>query len=311
MLTIKEGTPAEKVWSETPKETQDIVLKSLENAGHIVRTKDQDKEYVKSQVQTEADKVYKKHQDQVDATVFEITGIQKNAEEKTSDYQKRAITEKLKVVKDLETQINELKTKGVDGNALAAELKQQKDQLQQLMQTKEKEWSEKYTGLQTQVFTTEVNNNVDKVVAEYKSKMRADIDPALVPDIIAARLAKFHSENKASQVEGVLVWKDKEGTTRIAKTNGAPQTTAEVLEGYFADLFDKGKQGGGAGSGKPGEGGKGGDAKWKSLTLPAEVKSKAELYKWLTTEHKMDDMSKDFNEAYTALGKDLPIERKN
>lgn len=311
MLQIKEGTPAEKAWELTPPDLQQQILKQVESKGYIVRTTDDEKKYVSSQVQTEVDKAYSKHNSALDSSIAELSGVAKNSEEKTTDYLKRAVTEKLKVVKELETKIGEFEKKGVDTNQLAQEYKKRADELQQLVTTKEQEFNTKYTTLQTEMFGQKINGHVSQSLATIKPRLLDTIDKNLLEDIISARVARFNAENKAAEFEGNVIWQDPEKKTRQSKKDGKPLSTTEVLEGYFDDIIDKGKKGSGAGSGgKGGDGGAGSGGTWKDITVPGEVKSKVALHKFLSEDKKMDMNSKEFNEAYNNLGKDLPLQEK-
>lgn len=310
MFVIKEGTPADKVGEGTAPEVLESITKHLSKGGFVIRKADEDENFVKTRVQTEVDKVYGTTAKMFDGVVTEITGIPRLDNEKSTDYAKRAVAEKLKAVNELQAQLKELKDKGVDGNVLAQEYKGQIGQLQEQIKKINEENGKTITELKGKMFETSLSSMVDHAFSEIRSTLGAEgLDPKYLTDIINARMLRFRNENRAKEVEGILIWTDKDGNIRNSKTNGKPLSTKEILEPYFEDLVDKGKKGAGAGSGKGGDGGQG-DAKWKNLTVPSEIKSKPELYKWLKVDNKMDENSKDFNDAYTALGANLPLERK-
>lgn len=309
MFIVKEGTPADKIGEGTPPEVLESFTKFLEKSGRVIRTTEQDTDFVKTKVQAEVDKAYGTQAKQFDSILNEVTGFNKLDTEKTTDYAKRAITEKLKLVGELQKELKELKDKGADGNVLAQEYKGQIAQLQSQIKSLNDEKVKEVETLKGQIFESNLSARIEHAFAEIRASLGiAGLDPKLMDDIIAARMIKFRSENKAKEFDGILVWTDQGGNVKNSKQNGKPLSTKEVLEPYFGDLVDKGKKQGGAGSGE-GDGGQG-DAKWKTLTLPSSVQSKAELYKWLRDDNKMDENTKDFNDAYQSLGVKLPIERK-
>lgn len=310
MFTIKEGTAPEKVGEGTAPEVIESITKFLEKGGRVIRTTEQDAEYVRSKAQQEADKAFYNHAKMVDTTIAELTGITKADEkEKTTDYAKRALAEKLKAVNDLQAQLADLKSKGADGNALAAEYKGRVSQLENQIAKLNEEKGKEINELKGRIFESTVGGHVQTAFGELRAILGVQgLDPKLMEDIIAARMLRFRSENNPVESEGMLIWKDKEGNVRLSKQNAKPLSTKEILEPYFADLIDKGKKQGGAGSG--GAGGGGATETWKDLSLPSEVKSRNELYKWLRDDAKIPENSKEFNEAFANLGKNLPIERK-
>ena len=144
------------------------------------------------------------------------------------------------------------------------------------------------------------------MASEYQSQIDPTINPKLVPDIMAARMARFKSENQAYNMEGHLVWKDKTGATKTSRQNGQPLATKEIFSDYVKDLLGT-KPTGGTGSGAP-------DpnvppaAKWKEIVLPDSVKTKVQLTDFLMKDLKMEDTnSKDYIEAFNNLGANLKL----
>ena len=95
MFIIKEGTPTSDIGKGTDDSTKDHIQKWLQAQGLTVRTADEDKSYLDSHVQKEVDKMYADSMNEVDAGIFEGTGIKKNNNEKTSAYSLRAAKESL------------------------------------------------------------------------------------------------------------------------------------------------------------------------------------------------------------------------
>lgn len=309
MFIIKEGTPADKVGEGTDKQTLESIAKYLEKTGHVVRTQEQEKQFVEAQTQQEVNKVLGERNAQFEATILETTGIPKSQGEKFYEYHKRALTEKLNEVTTLKAKITEFETKGLQGSELAKQYKTELENAQKQIKTLNDEWEKKLNDKDTEVFTTRVNTEVEKVVAEIRGQLDPTIKPELVEDVIQARLNRFHAENKPKKLGDVTVWQDAQGVTRTSKKDGKPEAAKDILvSNYFADLIDKGRQQGGAGSGD----GKGGNPdkptpKWKEIQLPSTVTSQIKLTDFLMKEAKLDPSTKDYSEAFENLKGDLPL----
>lgn len=310
MFTIKEGTAPDKVGEGTPPEVLDSITKFLEKQGHVIRTVDQDKQYLETQKQAEINKVLGERNAQFEATILETTGIPKTQGEKFHEYHKRALTEKLGEVSTLKAKIKEFEDKGLQGSDLAKQYKQELDNAQKQISTLNSEWEKKLQDKDTEVFSTKVNTDIEKELAKIRANLDPTLKPALIEDIIASRLSKFQKENNAASLEGVTIWKGPDGVTRTGKKDGKYLTLAEILPSYFADVM-KAPERGGAGSG--GDGGAGGGAggggqkKWKDIQLPEKVKSRVTLTDYLVKELKLDSSTKEFNEAFENLKGDLPL----
>lgn len=317
MFIIKEGTPTDKVGEGTTADTIATINKYLEKQGYTIRTVDQDTKYTQQKI----DEAFFKRNNQLEQTIKEITGIEPKAEEKEKyfDFLKRAMSEKLASVQGSQTEVTALKAKIAElekggGNAtVIEEYKVQLKTAQEAVATTKKEYEAKLASLQGDVFNGKVSTHIEKAMAELRTKLKKLDFPE---DVIAARLAKFEKENKAAEFEGMIIFKDPTGATRTSKKDGKVMTAAEILqEEIFADLIDTGRKAGGAGSGGAGAGGAGGGKEgpaWKNIQIDKTViNNRQALYKTLTTDHGLAENSKDFNEAFAELGKDLPIRPKS
>lgn len=314
MFIIKEGTPADKVGEGTTPEVIASVTKFLEGQGLTVRNAAQDKTWSQGQI----DQAFYVRNNQIEQTIKELTGIDPLQGEKYFDYLKRTVTEiKSKSGSGDNAEIVALKKKisdleGSGGNATAIEeYKRQLETAQATAKTVREELEGKINKLNGEIFSGRVSGTVNGALTK-------DILPKLKKldfqdEIIAARLARFEKENIASDFDGHIIFKKPDGTTHTSKKDGKPQSAAERLDEYFSDLYDKDRKQGGAGSGSEGGnagGGAGGgaDKPWKNINVDkAVIKNKQMLYKSLKDEHKLVEGSKDFNEAYAELSKDLPI----
>ena len=322
-LIIKPESDPTKVLEGTEQKVIDSIVAELSSkppAGIVIRTADQERTLLSTQMQQAEDKAYSKSRKEVDDMVLELTGIAKatDGHEKTLDYLKRATAEKLKEVTALKSQVDDFKNKGVEGNALAMELKRKNEQLEQLVQQVKKEKDDTLAKYEADIFGSKVDLEINAALGEFRPLMITTTEPKIIDDVIEARVARFKRENKAafSQSDKMVTWADPVNSAiRLNKDDAKPSATKVLLRNYFEDLFDKGKQQGGAGSGGNGkEGGAGANGKdnpaWKSIKLPAEVKARTQLYEFLKNDQKMAENTKEFNEAFDALGKDLPIRPK-
>lgn len=311
MFLVKEGTAPDKIGEGTDDATRNNIVSWLEKGGHVIRTTKQDTDYLEAQVQPRVDKVLGERNTQIEQTVLKITGLPKNQGEKFYEYMERAVNDKLKAVSELESKIKEFESKGLEGSTLAQQYKKELENTQKQIQTLNQEWEGKLTEKEQRYFNTGIVNELDKLVGDMRLKFRQDVDPAILEDSIAGKLAKFHSENKAKSLDGHVIWTDTNGVTRNSKSDGKPLSTKEVLAPYFENLIDKNKGKGGSGSGEGGNGGQGGgaggDQKWKDITLPPEIKTRVALMEYLTSEKKLSQDTKEFAEAFDNLGKNMPL----
>lgn len=307
MFIIKEGTPADKVGEGTSQEVIDSVTKFLEKSGYAVRTKEQETSYLASKEQEAINKVISERNTQMEATIFETTGIPKTQGEKFHEYHKRAIVEKTKDIDALKTKLSDLEKTGLSGSDLAKQYKDEVENLRGQIKTINDEWTSKFNEKNQEVFGAKVSSEMDKVIAKIRAQIDPTIRPELVDDLIQARLNKFRQDFKPVDFDGNIAFKDKDGKTKTSHKDGKIETFEEIFAGdYLKGLVDPQRQQGGAGSGggQGGNGGAGGSAKWKDYVRPDTVKTKIQLTDYLQKELKLDASTKEFTEAFTAFDKD-------
>src|SRR6478735_3558469 len=133
-------------------------VKGAEAEGLVVRTKEQDQQFltnhvnatvadrVKAELQKEVDKEFGNAMRKIDDEIKAVTGIEKKPGEKTTDYAKRAVEEKRQ-----------------GGDPVT---KEKVTQLEQLLASKETEFNTKLQEAHTQLFDKEiewqVNADLDK-----------------------------------------------------------------------------------------------------------------------------------------------------
>jgi hypothetical protein len=310
MFLIKEGI-TENFGKGTDDKTKKSIISWLEKEGLTVRTSEQDETFIKSKVQSEVDKAYSGFATDFEKVIKETTGVEKNPSEKATDYATRAVGDKLKGVTELQTKIKEYEEKGVEGNKVAENLKQQLEQVQGELKSANEAKVKLEADHKKQIFEGRLKGEIDGVIANIKPTFKKDLTPGLVDDILTAKLAKFNSEVKAEQVENTIVYKDGEGNIILNTKDGTPKSLNSIMTGYFGEYIDEGRKQGGAGSGgKDGAGGAGGGSEALSKLknpIPETVKSKDALMNHLRDVEKMDTTTKEFSEAFNEAGKDLPL----
>ena len=309
MFILKEDTPTDKIGEGTDDATKASIQKWLEGQGLTIRSQEQDESFIQSKVQSEVDTSYRNQNNKFDDFIKETTGVAKNANEKTTEYFTRSVKEKFESIAALQKKVTEFENNGIDGNKEALRYKKELETSQEQVATLKTEYEEKLQEHSSSVFKMRVDADVEKTMSEISKKFREDVDEKLMKDIVANRLANFHNENKAVDLDGHIIYQDKDGKTRNGKKDGKPMNTSEVISGYFDDL-KKPTSGGGAGSGR-GAGGAGGDGDkvrtHESINLPADVKTKVQLMDHLVGVEKMNQDTKEFSDAYEVLSKGMAI----
>lgn len=215
---------------------------------------------------------------QYDADVLSVTGIAKNQGEKSYDYVKRILADyKQKAagsealnsqIADLQSQIETYKKtieEGKGNEAISQQLKDAQKQLadtQALFEAKNKEWQDKYDGLNRQYQQSLIDAEFGKALQSIKFKaiypesvQRTLVDSAK-RTILAAAKPDWIDENGTKK----LVFRDAAGNIMTNQENRLnPFTPGELLKRELKDVIDTGRKQTGAGTqGFQGNGGAGG-----------------------------------------------------
>lgn len=207
--------------------------------------------------------------DGLDNDIKEVSGLEKEANEKTYSFAKRAITSfksQLGEVETYKTQINDLNTKistyeeqikNGDGDAA---LKQQLVDAQ----SRAKALEESYNTLQTDFkaketeYTTSLKmSKVSSILASEKSglKFKSDYPETVQKTLLSSAESSILSNNPdIVEVDGndVLVFRDEKGEILRNPENGLnPYTAKELLSKQLKDVLDLGKKQHGLGSEPP------------------------------------------------------------
>lgn len=213
---------------------------------------------------------------QYDQDVLSVTGIAKRQDEKSYDYVKRVLGDykaKAAGADELNAKITTLQTEiegykktiaeGKGNEAVAQQLKDAQKQLkdtQDLFESKQKEWQDKYDTLNTQYQQSQINAEFDKALQgiKFKSIYPESVQQTLIDSakrtVLSTAKADWVEENGARK----LVFRDASGNIMTNPENKLnPFTPAELLTRELKDVIDTGRQQRGTGT-QGNQGGQGG-----------------------------------------------------
>ncbi len=153
----------------------------------------------------------------VESLIFELTGIEKPKNTKSTDYAKLAINQKLDELKQLKEQSNQNPPK----SKVAAEIENQQ-----------------IVALQSKIEQLEqVNAQAQKQAFEATLSTEINSLDLVMPK---ATQALFKSEFEQVEYEGKKVWKNIEtGAFMLSKENAAPMAVADIIKATYPDAFKK------------------------------------------------------------------------
>lgn len=309
MFIIKEGTDPSRIGEGTEESTQGSIINWIKGKGYTVRSTEEDKSYLETNVQNEVNKMFAKQKVEIEEKVKELTGIDRTGEgERAIDYLTRAVNQKIGELPELQSKLKKFEEEGFKGNEQATEYKNQLEKLQSDYQTLKSEMDEKLAAKDKDIFLSKVRHQENSELSKLRPMFDQNIKSEYLDDIIQSRLSKFRNEKIPHQLEDQIVYKDTAGNTITSTQDGKPVSTNEVLMPYFKDIIDETRKAAGSGSNGVGGGASGEQGKTK-LQKPDEVKTKVQLMSWLKSDAagNLSEMTKEFSEAYSELGKDLPF----
>jgi len=225
-------------------------VKGAEAEGLVVRTKEQDQQFltnhvnatvadrVKAELQKEVDKEFGNAMRKIDDEIKAVTGVEKKPGEKTTDYAKRAVEEKRQ-----------------GGDPVT---KEKVTQLEQLLASKETEFNTKLQEAHTQLFDKEiewqVNADLDKrsyalpVHLKTEEEKQAYINQQKA--FMRRDLLSTYSRKKDEQ--GNIIWYEGDKPLMNQK-DGKPKGAGDIIgEKYNPWFVPAGKQTTGTGGGNSG-----------------------------------------------------------
>ena len=215
----------------------------LESKGHIIRTKEQDDQYIGSQVEAKIkDQISTIHK-RYDEDLFELTGERKNPTEKTYDFLKRKVIELKESAKG--------KSEGVDKDKLA-ELQKALDEAKA---DKDKSLSEVNEKHFKKALNLTLSSELDKATIAVPTHLKTDDEKQnfvstqkrmLVKDFLESYTAKEDDEGN------IVFYKGDQLQANIK--DGKPLSASDLIAQNYSHYFVKSdRQQGGAGTGKTGD----------------------------------------------------------
>lgn len=274
-MTIEE---IKKGLEENPDMKKDLIalvetdaIEHLKTKGHVIRTKDEDTQFLTDYEKTKIDPRVNEIYTQLDKDILTITGIKKEGSEKTYDYLKRVVTPIVKEVADLKKQIAD----GLDKNG--DELtKQQLKQLQDKLTEKETELNNLNASKATEVSKLKQQHSIEKALLGKKIVVPSTVADDKKEAYLNARREfiadQFQKKFTAVEQDGKVVYKNGENIILNKKTN-QPATAEEIILEEFSYEFEAEKAPKGAGGSGSGAGANNADE--------SEVTDKVTLYDYL------------------------------
>jgi len=264
-------------------------------SGLVIRTTEEDSQYVTSQVNLRANQVaeenfnrkYKERMDALDADILEATGVAKKAhqdnvpDEKTTDYLKRAIKE----------------AEALGKTADAKMVRKLQNDLREAQQQRERDLAEKDKQLHTfkvdTVLDSEFNTRKVHLPAHLKTDDEKRAHEQLTRDSLKQQF-KSKYEAKADDKGNIIFYLNGEPVT--SKQNGQPLKAGEILDQEFRTFFAPvSNQQNGTGATPPNDGGTG------------SFKTTKEVHAHLASKG-MDARKPEYQEEFNKLIKENKIE---
>ena len=236
--------------------SKDDAVKKIQDSGSSefeVFTKEEHTTYLdnykKSEVENELrDRVRKVHQN-YDEDLFQLTGKRRRTdpEEKTFDFLKAVIgdykTNETKIA-EFETQIGDLKEK-IKSNTGDEKLKKDLAEamsnlatVKKLYEEEKETWGKEKGSLESSHQRSGMENILDRALIGIKFK--DGISESVVKIVVDS--VKNELLETAGIIDGVMIFKDKEGKTLINKDNAMnPFTADEMLRSKLKDIIDEGR----------------------------------------------------------------------
>jgi hypothetical protein len=222
--------------------SEPVVLQALQSKGYVVRSQDQEKEfltnYEKNQLEPKINQLFEQKigerirqvHDQYDKDLLEMTGQRKDVNEKTYDFLKRTYSSRLdETSRVLQSQVGQLTDK----------LTVREQELEQTKQEYQKQFS-----------SFKVNSTIDSEL----SKRTIYVPPTITDEETKARFISEQKEMMKSRLlskysysdtdNGILFLKP-DGTPVLNPKNASKATMTDLLDTEFGVYFiDSSKQGG-------------------------------------------------------------------
>ena len=276
-----------------------VVQNPLE--GVVIRTQEEEQQYwdntVKEQISNRTKELYGSFEEHI----AKVTGKERQDGEKAYDYFTRVWSDTTssfdQTKKEYEKRLEEKISAADAGN----EFKKRYETLQEKYKREKEELEGQLQEKDRAVFLTRVESSIDKDL----ERIEIELDPKFVPnDFIKKSVMqnlrdRFRGDTIPKQINGAVIFNDKEDKPLLNSKTGATLTSYEILKSMLPDeAFLKQVARGGTGGGAP-EGG--GEPNPDDLQLPDTVQTISQLIEYIKkTFPDIDKNSERFNEIYTA-----------
>ncbi len=182
---------------------------------------------------------------QLDKDVKDLSGVDRNQDEKSYDYHKRVLGDyvsKVSGIAGLETTITELNKQieaGSGDEQLKTDLQTAKKELenvQDLYRTEKEGWGKEKSDLEGSHLRSSFANEMDRSLLgiKFKEGIGEDIVKTVVDSI------KNELLETAERIDGKLVFNDKEGNILRNKETAKPLTAEEIFRSRLKNIIDDG-----------------------------------------------------------------------
>ena len=184
---------------------QEVPISDIKNAlsetGFIVRQKEEEEEFLNRFKDTKIKEYSRSLFESVEGTVGEVTGIQKNPDEKATDFLKRAMSEKLMTLKQIQEE-NEALKKGGDSSEL---YKKQLEQVQAEAAAKIEAANLKVSEYEKAVFNSKIEAATGVKISELRASYNQDLPADLVKNYEFGITQKLKSLDVRADESGRLL----------------------------------------------------------------------------------------------------------
>lgn len=229
-------------------EYQTIVKDELSKKEFIIRTKDEENafqdRFKTDVIEREIPGKIKAVHDQYDKDTKELFGIDRNQDEKSYDYLKRAAKAKLNDYEGLKTEVTTLKEqikKGDPTGTLQKQLEEAENKARVALEEKDK----RIAALENEGSLTKKESKLINEYADIKATFKKELPPMFS---ITEKAILDNALKNSTLKDGVLYATNSDGS--IKKDASFKEVTVkDDLAVLFKDVVDSGKKQGGAGSG--------------------------------------------------------------
>jgi hypothetical protein len=255
--------------------TKHELIKPLLDAGFVIRTNTHYEEALNNYATDKIKASDRNAYTLVEQEILEATGVEKQPNEKATEYMKRAYGVTKETVSKFETELNELKEKRTDGDATKAD-KQRITQLESLLNEQKQTYQTQLQDALDKANKASANGIIDASMVSIMQRLDKNVPSNIMQEAANNRLSSFKAAYTLQQnADGSTVVVDRDGK-ELLDTAGTykPLTVAQVMEQHFSDLMHKEQNAQGAG-------GKGSTQGTGALTIPSEIRTMVQLTTYL------------------------------